>query len=251
MKTIVTGGTGYLGTHIRKHFGAVDLSRASGFDVLRPNDCSHVADYDLVIHLAAHLDKSPEAADEVFLTNVEGTVNVLRNVKKGATFIFASTKDVYGGFADGFTEVPETCQTKYFDQSALEWSKLIAERYVEFYAARNDFRSAIFRLSTVYAPPTEGTTPNFVGYYADSINKGELIHLAVEGKPIRDLMHVDDLSAACELFNESVVNHGLYNIGGGHANALSLRDLVTKLEDISGLQATVEDCSRRSDAGSF
>jgi nucleoside-diphosphate-sugar epimerase len=246
MKTLVTGGTGYLGTHIRKYFGADDLSRRSGRDILNLQDVKVVSDYDVVIHLAAHLDKTPSAASQVFLTNVEGTVNVLREVRKDAVFIFASTKDVYGRFADNFREVPETCPTLYSGQSALEWSKLIAERYVEFFAHQKGFRAGIFRLSTIFAPPADGTTPNFVGYYADSINKGDPIILPANGRPIRDLLYVDDLARACENFTESAIRHGLYNIGGGRQNALTLRDLVSRLERVSGLQAVLDDESTDS-----
>lgn len=241
MKVLVTGGSGYLGTHVRKIFGADDLSRRSGQDILNASDLSRVGDYDVVIHMAAHLDKSPESAKETFLTNVEGTVNILENIREDAAFIYLSTKDVYGRFADGFREVPETCSTIFAGQSALEWSKLIGEKYVEFYADQNKFRSCIFRLSTTYAPAEEDTVPNFVGHYADAINKGERIRLPGSGSPIRDIMHIDDLSAACRAFIESIIRHGTYNLGGGRENALSLRDLVKKLEEVSGLQAVIDE----------
>lgn len=241
MRVLVTGGSGYLGTHVRRFFDADDFSRASGFDVLRAGDAMAVADYDVVIHLAARLDKSPDAAEEVFLTNVEGTVNLLKNVRRDAVFIFASTKDVYGRFADNFSEVPESCHTLYAGQSPLEWSKLIAERYVEYYAHQNRFRSCIFRMSTVYGPKTEGTTPNFVGAYVDAVNFGERIRLPAAGRARRDLLHVDDFSAACKAFVDSVIRHGLYNIGGGYGNSVMLKELIAKLEQVSGLQAIVDE----------
>lgn len=240
MKTLVTGGSGYLGTHIRRHFDADDLSRRSGLDVLNTQDVQMVEDYDLVIHLAACLDKSPDAADEVFLTNVEGTINILKNVRKDAAFVFASTKDVYGRFADNFTEVNEDCPTLYTGQTALEWSKLIAERYVEYYADQIGFRSCIFRLSTVYAPPSEGSTPNFVGHFADAINKGERMRLPGGGRPRRDLLYVDDVAGACEAFADSVIRNGLYNLGGGYANSITINELVKKMEEVSGLQAVID-----------
>jgi nucleoside-diphosphate-sugar epimerase len=243
MKTLVTGGSGYLGTHVRAAFEADDLSRRAHLNILNSDEAAIAQNYDVVIHLAAKLDKSPAAADEVFRTNVEGTINLLKNIRKDAVFIFASTKDVYGRFADNFQEVPETCQTLYSGQSALEWSKLIAERYVEYYANQNGFRSCIFRMSTIYARPSEGNTPNFVGAYADAINKGEPIRLPGGGSPRRDLLHVDDFSAACKAFVDSVIRHGVYNIGGGRENALTLSELIAKLAEVSGLQAVMDEAS--------
>ena len=240
MKTLVTGGSGYLGTHVRRFFNADDLSRRSGRDVLTTYDVKAVGEYDMVIHLAALIDKDPDAADNIFLTNIEGTVNVLKNVREDAVFIFASTKDVYGRFADNFSEVPESCPTLYSGQSPLEWSKLIAERYVEYYAHENRFRACIFRMSTVYAPLSDSNQPNFVGHYADAINKGERIRLPGRGRPRRDLLHVNDLSEACSAFAGSALRHGTYNLGGGRENAVTLLELIAKLEEISGLQAIVD-----------
>jgi len=224
MKILVTGGSGFLGTHVRKFFGADDFSRRSNLDLLNLQDVQTVENYDVVIHLAALLDKSFDKADEVFLTNVEGTINLLRSMKENSVFIFASTKDVYGRFADNFAEVPETCPTVYSGQSALEWSKLIAERYVEFYANQRNFRSCIFRLSTVYAPKSEGNTPNFVSHYADAFNTGDALRLPANGTPRRDFLHVEDFARACQAFAGSVIRHGLYNLGGGRENALILRE---------------------------
>jgi nucleoside-diphosphate-sugar epimerase len=241
MNILVTGGSGFLGTHVCKFFEADDFSRRAGLDVLNLQDAQTVQNYDVVIHLAATLDKSPEAAEEVFLTNVEGTINLLRSMRENSVFIFASTKDVYGRFADTYREVPETCQTLYSGQSALEWSKLIAERYVEFYANQNNFRSCIFRLSTVYAPMSEGNTPNFVSHYIDAINMGESLHLPANGTPRRDLLHVEDFAKACDAFIDSVIRHGLYNLGGGAENAVSLRELIDKMEEVSGLQAVIDE----------
>ena len=209
--------------------------------MLNPDDCAAAREYDVIVHLAAHLDKSPDAAELVFRTNVEGTVNLLRSVRPNAVFIFASTKDVYGRFADNYAKIPESCPTVYSGQSALEWSKLIAERYVDYYASQNSFRSCIFRLSKVYAPPTPGNTPNFVGNFAEAIDKGERLVLPGAGIPKRDVMHVDDFSRACRAFVDSAIGHGLYNIGGGLDNALSLKEILMKLESVSGLQAVIDE----------
>ncbi len=230
-----------MGSHLVKFFEAEDFSRRAGFDLLNMQDAQVAQDYDVVIHLGAILDKSPAATEEVFLTNIEGTVNLLRVMKENSVFIFASTKDVYGRFADKYAEVPETCETIYSGQSALEWSKLIAEKYVDFYAHKNNFRSCIFRLSTIYAPMSVGNSPNFVAHYADCINKGEPIRLPANGTPKRDILHVEDFAKACRSFIDSIIRHGLYNLGGGAKNALTLRELVEKMEEVSNCQAVIDE----------
>jgi nucleoside-diphosphate-sugar epimerase len=240
MKIIVTGGSGYLGTHVRNFFEADDFSRRSYLDVVNPSDAKIVSEYDVVIHLAAFLDKDPANAYISFQTNADGTANILRNMKPNSVFIYASTKDVYGANAENYAEVPEACHTSYCGQSALEWSKLIGERYVDYYAAERDIRACIFRLSTVYAPATEGNESGFVSYYVDAVRNGSTLSLPGGGKPVRDLLHVNDFSAACKAFIDSEVRFGLYNLGGGSANAVSLVELVQLIGSLTGIEPILD-----------
>jgi nucleoside-diphosphate-sugar epimerase len=225
MRVLVTGGSGYLGVHVRRFFSADDFSRRSNRDISDAADLSMIGDYDAVIHLATRLDKRPESAAEVFRVNAEGTANVVSRVREGALFIYASTKDVYGANAEGLAEVAEDCSTEYAGQSALEWSKLVGERYVDYYAARRNLRACVFRLSAVYARPSEGNEPGFVTHYVESIKRGLPLRLPARGEPVRDLLHVEDFSRACRAFFESGVTRATYNLGGGRANALSLREI--------------------------
>jgi CDP-paratose 2-epimerase len=241
VRVLVTGGSGYLGTHVRRFFDAEDLSRRSHLDILSPLDVARAGDYRVVIHLAAHLSKDPAESEMCFRTNVEGTVNLLREMAPNSVFIFASTKDVYGSHADDFDEVPETCRTDYSNQSALEWSKFIAEKYVQYYAKQRSFRSCIFRLSTVYARPSEGNASGFVTHYVESVKHGWPVQLPLGGKPVRDILHVDDFSRACRAFIDSSVNHGLYNLGGGRENALSLREIVDKAGQMIQLNPEIDE----------
>ena len=243
MQVLVTGGSGYLGSHVRAFFNAEDFSRRTHLDVLSPLDAARAGAYQVVIHLAAHLSKDPTDAEVTFRTNVEGTVNLLRAMEPNSVFIFASTKDVYGPYADNFEEVPETCGTDYANHSALEWSKLIAEKYVQYYAAQRNFRSCIFRLSNVYARPSEGNTNGFVTHYVESVKRGWPIRLPLEGKPVRDLLHVDDFSRACRAFVDSSVTHGLYNLGGGRANALSLREIIDKVAEMIQCNPVIDEAN--------
>ena len=241
MKILVTGGSGYLGTHVLRSLGGQDFSRRSGFDILKPDDTAVIAEYDVVIHLAAFLSKDPADAEQSFRSNAEGTANLLRHMNPNSVFIYASTKDVYGSFAETYFEVPETCATDYRDQTALAWSKLLGERYVEYYAAERGFRSCIFRLSNVYARPSEGNEPGFVTNYVESVKRGLPITLPIEGRPIRDILHVDDFSRACRAFIDSAHPTGLYNLGGGPANAISLREIIDRVAKMIQCNPVIND----------
>jgi UDP-glucose 4-epimerase len=244
MKILVTGGSGYLGTHVRRYFSADDFSRRSNLDVLNPRDLDRVADYDAVIHLAAHMDKSPSSAELCFQTNAEGTKNLIRNMRPNAVLIYASTKDVYGSHAHGYPNVPESCATSYAGQSSFEWSKLIGERYVEYYSSQKGIRACIFRLSAVYARPTSGNENGFVTHYVESVKHRWPIRLPANCDPIRDILYVDDLSRACQAFIDSSQTFGLYNLGGGTENAARLREIIQTVGRLIDLEPTIEDDPR-------
>lgn len=244
MKTLVTGGSGYLGTYVRQFFSADDFSRRSNLDILNPNDVHRVGEYDAIIHLAAHFDKHPDGAQQCFETNAEGTRNVLEHVRPGAVFVYASTKDVYGNHASETEDVAENTSTEYCGQTAFEWSKLIGEQYVEYYAKQRGFRACIFRMSTVFARPSEGNDFGFVTHYVESIKHRQPIRLPAGVDPIRDILYVDDLSRACRSFMYSSVPFGLYNLGGGRLNAVSLRGIIERVSKMIEIDAVIDEDAR-------
>ncbi|HJU92871.1 MAG TPA: NAD(P)-dependent oxidoreductase [Pyrinomonadaceae bacterium] len=242
MRILVTGGSGYLGTFVRQFFSADDFSRRSNLDILDEEAVKQVADYDAVIHLAAHFDKDHSGARDCYRTNAEGTANVIRNMRPGSAFVYTSTKDVYGSNADGFEYVDEATSTDYCGQSAFEWSKLIGERYVEYYARKQQIRACIFRLSTVFARPSEGNTPGIITHYVESIKYRRPIRLPAGVDPVRDILEVDDFSRACRDFIYSKkVDFGLYNLGGGSFNAVSVRDLIKRVSDMIDIEPVIHE----------
>jgi nucleoside-diphosphate-sugar epimerase len=243
MKVLVTGGSGYLGVHVRRFFNADDFSRRSNLNILDGQDVEVVSNYDVVIHLAAHLNKERDAAELCFQTNAEGTANVIKRMRPNSVFIYASTKDVYGAHADSYNEVPESCPTDYGGQNALEWSKLIGERYVDYYARQRGVRACIFRMSTVYARPSEGNEYGFVTHYVESVKRAWPITLPLGGHPVRDILHVDDFSRACKAFIDSSHSYGLYNLGGG-TNSATLRELVETVGRLIQLEPIISDDDR-------
>ena len=240
MKILVTGGSGYLGTYIRQFFSADDFSRRSGLDVRDEELVKTVADYDAVIHLAAHFDKSPEGALECFRTNADGTANLIRNMKAGSAFVYASTKDVYGSHVSETEEVAENTSTDYCGQTAFEWSKLIGEKYVEYYSRARNVRACIFRLSTVFARPSDND-PGIITHYVESIKNRLPIRLPEGVDPIRDILYVDDLSRACRTFINSGIEFGLYNLGGGRLNAVRLRDVLKRVGSMIDIEPIIQE----------
>jgi nucleoside-diphosphate-sugar epimerase len=162
-------------------------------------------------------------------------------MQPGSTFIYASTKDVYGSNADGFEFVNESTSTEYSGQSAFEWSKLLGERYVEYYARQRDIRACIFRLSTVFARPSEGNEFGVVTHYVESVKNRAPIRLPAAGDPVRDILYVDDFSRACKKFFRSDKKFGLYNLGGGRRNTTSLRQLIRQIGEMISIQPVIEE----------
>ena len=230
-----------MGTYVRSFFSADDFSRRSNLDVLSEYDAQQVREYDAVIHLAAFFDKSPDGALQCFRTNAEGTRNLLQYMRPGAAFIYASTKDVYGRNASETEDVGEDTSTEYCGQSAFEWSKLMGEHYVRYYAAKRDFRACIFRMSTVFARPSEGNDPGLVTHYVESVKQRQPIRLPAGLDPVRDILYVDDLSRACRAFIDSERLFGLYNLGGGSSNALSLRGIIDRVSELIQIEPVIEE----------
>ncbi|MGB8508803.1 MAG: NAD(P)-dependent oxidoreductase [Pyrinomonadaceae bacterium] len=251
MRVLVTGGSGYLGTHVRRFFGADDFSRRSGFNVLSASDAARVAGYDVVIHLAARLDKSADEAEETFRVNAEGTANLLRHMQPNTVFIYASTKDVYGPHADNYEAVPEDCPVNYAGQTALEWSKLLGERYVDYYAHERNIRACVFRLSTVYARLSDDNMPGFITNYVESVKRRRPIRLPANGAPVRDILHVDDFARACRAFVDSPLAAGVYNLGGGKQNAARLREFVETIGRMIEIEPVIDDAARLPDPVPF
>jgi nucleoside-diphosphate-sugar epimerase len=241
MKILVTGGSGYLGTYVRQFFSADDFSRRSNLNILEERDAAMVHDYDAVIHLAAHFDKHPDGAQECFRTNVDGTLNLLRHMRPGSIFIYASTKDVYGRHANSTEETAENTSTEYCGQSAFEWSKLIGERYVDYYAKQLDLRACIFRMSTVFARPSEGNDYGLVTHYVESVKHRQPVRLPAGIDPIRDILYVDDFSRACRSFMSSSHPFGLYNLGGGRLNEVSLRSILERVGKMIEIEPVIEE----------
>jgi nucleoside-diphosphate-sugar epimerase len=219
-KIVVIGGDGYLGHYVTKYLKGDALSRRTRFDVTDRGCIEQLGEYDIIIHMAALVDKSGKNDAEVFRVNAEGTRNIVESLNENQTLIFASTKEVY---------TPIDPYGK---------SKLQAEELIKEYSEKIGFRSGIFRLSTTYAPPTNGST--FVNFFVKAVKEGLPLLLLERGLQKRDFLYVEDLSRAFEKFIYSRARNGVYDIGGGENNSLRIIDLVHSIEGIVKREASIK-----------
>jgi len=63
----------------------------------------------------------------------------------------------------------------------------------------------------------------------------------MDGHPIRDILHVDDFSRACQAFINSSRFYGLYNLGGGRGNSGSLREIIDTVGRLIELEPVIEN----------
>ena len=96
-------------------------------------------------------------------------------------------------------------------------------------------------MSNVYARPSSGNESGFVTHYVESVKRGWPIRLPLGGRLVRDILHVDDFSRACQAFIDSSHVYGLYNLGGGKQNSASLVDIVSKVGEMIELKPNLAD----------
>jgi CDP-paratose 2-epimerase len=218
-----------------------------------------VADADLVIHLASQVAVTTSVVNPRvdFEVNALGTINVLEAARASSrrpVVLLASTNKVYGGMEDltvertdegyRFRDLPMgVSEERPLDfHSPYGCSKGSADQYVRDYARIYGLRTVVFRQSCIYGPRQFGNEDQgWVAHFALSALFGRPITIFGDGHQVRDVLHVDDLIAAFDLAvqNISATSGQIYNIGGGSDNSLSLRSLLSILEDVLGKSVEV------------
>jgi UDP-glucose 4-epimerase len=235
VRAIVTGGAGFIGSHV------VDALVARGDEVVVLDDLSHgkhenvnpdaelvVADIrerqaveevfaearpDACLHLAAQADVrvSIERPDFDAEVNVLGTIRLLEAAREHGTRIaFASTGGaIYGECA---VPAPETAPRRPLSQYGA--SKLAGEEYLATYNRLYGSTHSVLRYGNVFGPRQDphgeaGVVAIFLGRLAD----GEAPHIFGDGTQERDYVYVGDVAAATVAALERPA--GVFNIGTG------------------------------------
>jgi UDP-glucose 4-epimerase len=235
MKILVTGGAGFIASHITDafieegHDVVVLDDLSSGFEeninakakFIKMNICDSEVEnlfeeekFDVVNHHAAQMDVRKSVADPAFDANINiiGTLNLLQSsVKHGIRkFMFAST----GGAVYGeqlFFPANESHQTNPVSPYGI--SKLSVEKYLNYYQNEYKLSYTILRYANVYGPRQNPFgEAGVVSIFCNKMLKGKQPIINGDGKQTRDYVYVQDVVKA-NLLTLTEVKSSVYNIG--------------------------------------
>jgi CDP-paratose 2-epimerase len=233
----------------RLHSAPIDLR-----DELALAEALH--DAEAVFHLAAQtaVTTSMKAPLEDFEINARGTLNLLEAVRasgRKTPVIFASTNKVYGSLADlEITEAGGDCapvDETYRAHGVAEdrrldfctpygCSKGVADQYVLDYAHSYGLPVAVLRMSCVYGPRQFGTEDQgWLAHFMIRALEGTPITIYGTGRQVRDVLEVSDAVAAYRRVRDRIgaLSGQAFNLGGGPANAVSLRQALHEIERLT------------------
>jgi CDP-paratose 2-epimerase len=215
-----------------------------------------------VFHMAAQVAVTTSLDDPStdFDVNLRGTFTLLEALRQRSSpvpLIFASTNKVYGDLQDialerrGDTYVPvdgEVRAAGIGEARPLDFhtpygcSKGAADQYVLDFSRSFGLPTAVLRMSCIYGQRQMGTEDQgWVAHFLIRALKGESISIFGDGFQVRDLLHVDDAVAAyiAAWRNIGAVTGRAFNLGGGPANSVSLRQVIDAIGEVLGKSVEV------------
>ena len=248
MKIFVTGGAGFIGTHLckkltslhkvtvyddfsnsnKENFPAMENVTLIVGDILdNPKLLNSMKNHDIVIHLAAKTSviDSIHNPSNTFQTNVQGTQNILDSSKSNhiSKIIVTSSAAVYKNSNNSVDEVSTIEPLSPYGQSKLDMEKITIQSKINY---------SILRLFNVYGT---GQTTGVIANFKKNILENKPLTIFGDGHAIRDFIHIDDVIDGIILSMKST--SGIYNIASG--TGTSINNLAKLLIQLSGKNSEI------------
>ena len=254
MRVLLTGGAGFIGSHVadlllrRGHQLAVVDDLSSGkrknipmgarfYEADIRSGCAEVfEDFkpEALCHQAAQMDvrRSVREPDFDADVNVVGTIRLLQNSVEHAVkkIVFASTGGAVYGEQERFPAPEDHPQ---YPVSPYGVSKLAAERYMHYYRMQYGLTYVALRYANVYGPRQDPHgEAGVVAIFCGNLAAGKTSTINGSGEQTRDYVYVEDVARANVLALENKIPSGAYNIGTGVET--SVNELYEILLEVSG-----------------
>ena len=243
MNVLVTGGAGFIGSHLVDRLiadghtvAAVDILATGKRENVNPQAALYEIDIrspalaaafeaarpEVVFHVAAHASVSESVRDPMHdaEVNVLGTLNVLQQCAAYGVgrFVFSST----GGALYGEPErLPADEEHPVSPLSPYGASKAAAEAYVQTHCALSGIRYTILRYGNVYGPRQDPFgEAGVVAIFANAMMGGRPPTIFGDGSHERDYVYVDDVVRA-NVLALAQAEDGVYNIGTGEGTTVA------------------------------
>ena len=275
-RVLVTGGAGFIGSHVSDVFIANgwtveivdDLSSGKRSNVpaeatfheidIRTPEASRLVKegkFDVIVHLAAQMDVRRSVADPLFdaSVNVLGSLNLLEAVRNSdraqqTRVVFSST----GGAIYGDLATPPTVETTPKEpDSPYAITKLAVEHYLSYYTRIHGLETVVIRFGNVYGPRQDPHgEAGVVAIFCGRVMQNRPLTIFGDGTQTRDYVHVTDVAEAAFLVATTSLppvqrlDDRAFNIGTG--SATSVVDLARVLLDAAGADVPIEFAPRRA-----
>jgi UDP-glucose 4-epimerase len=249
MKILVTGGSGFIGSHLvdklleKNHEVTIyDISEPkyesnSNFikgDILSLEQLKEATQgIDIIYHLAAEADVERMYKAPIYSTilNTIGTLNVLESAKinKCKRVIFASTEWVYGSCKDKIVDEESRLYPPHQDHIYTS-SKIAAEMYIQNYHDLYGVDYTIMRFGIPFGPRARSSTVTYK--FLKKALSGQPITIYGSGEQFRQFVFVEDLAEGCVACLKSEAINQIINLEGKESISIKMiAETIKKLLD--------------------